>query len=141
MDSLDEILEGMLIRSYSQIILNEEKILKKLSDITLKELRTLEIISKVEKTGNNTSTNIANLLGISLGTLTANIDRLIKKGLVEKDKLMADKRTSIIILTQSGKRILKDYKNEHVNIIRKAMENLSSKEKTIIVSLVTKFDI
>ena len=53
MDNLDEILEGMLSRSYSQIILNEEKILKKLSDITLKELRTLEVIAKVEKNGNN----------------------------------------------------------------------------------------
>jgi len=141
MDDLDEVLVEMLSKSYSQIILNEERILKKLSDITLKELRTLELIAKVEKNGNNTSTYIANILGISLGTLTANIDRLIKKGLVNKEKSQLDKRTTIIILSSSGKKILKDYKNEHLNIIKKAMVNLSQKEKAIIVSLVTKFDI
>lgn len=141
MDSIDEILEEILSKAYSQIIYNEEKILKKLSDITLKELRTLEIISKGEKTGGNTSTNVANVLGISLGTLTTNIDRLIKKGLVDKDRLIEDKRTTVLTITQMGKKVLKEYNNEHLKIIRTALNNLSVKEKAVLVSLVNKFDI
>jgi len=139
-DSMDEIIEEILTQSYSKIIEYEEVILKKLSDITLKELRTLELISKGEKTGGNTATKIASVLGISLGTLTSNIDRLIKKGLVEKDKLIEDKRTTVIYLTPTGKKTLREYKNEHLKIVRKALENLSDKEKVTIVNIVNKFD-
>ena len=138
---MDEILEEMLSNAYSQIIYNEENILKKLSDITIKELRTLQVISRGEKNGNNTSTIVANYLGISLGTLTTNVDRLIKKGLVDKDKLIEDKRTTVLTLTQLGKKILKEYNNEHLKIVRSTIEHLTPKEKVVLVSVFNKFDI
>ena len=141
MDELDEMLENILNQNYLKIIFYEEKILRKLGDITLKELRTLEIIAKGEKTKSNNSTAIAKALGITLGTLTANIDRLIKKGLVDKDKLLEDKRTTVLSVTQLGKKILKEYSNEHLKIIRSSTKNLTQKEKAIVVSLVNKFDI
>lgn len=137
---MDDVIEQILTKSYSKIIENEEVILKKLSDITLKELRTLELIAKVEKNGGNTATKIASVLGITLGTLTANIDRLIKKGLVEKDKFVGDKRTTVIYLTAMGKKTLREYKNEHLKIVKSAMENLTDKEKVTIVSVMSKFD-
>lgn len=139
MDEIDEVLEGILSSNYSRIIYNETDILKKLSDITLKELRTLEVILKSEKSGNNNSTNIAGVLGITLGTLTSNIDRLIKKGLVIREKLEGDKRTTVLKLTIKGKKVLKDYENEHLKIIRNALKNLSAKEIAVLVSLLNKF--
>ena len=141
MDELDEVLEEILNKNYLKMISYEEKILRKLGDITLKELKTLEIIAKGERCKNNNSTAIAHALGITLGTLTANINRLVKKGLVIKDKLLEDKRTTILTVSQSGKKILKEYSNEHLKIIRSSTQNLTQKEKTIIVSLVNKFDI
>ena len=139
MDEIDEALEGILSSNYSRIIYNETDILKKLSDITLKELRTLEVILRTEKSGNNNSTSIAGVLGITLGTLTANIDRLIKKGLVVREKLEGDKRTNLLKITLKGKKVLRDYENEHLKIIRNALKNLTSKEKAVLVSLVNKF--
>ena len=139
MDEIDEVLEGILSSNYSRIIYNETDILKKLSDITLKELRTLEVILKSEKSGNNNSTNIAGVLGITLGTLTSNINRLIKKGLVIREKLEGDKRTTVLKLTIKGKKVLKDYENEHLKIIRNALKNLSAKEIAVLVSLLNKF--
>ena len=139
MDEIDEVLEGILSSNYSRIIYNETDILKKLSDITLKELRTLEVILKSEKSGNNNSTNIAGVLGITLGTLTSNIDRLIKKGLVIREKLEGDKRTTVLKLTIKGKKVLKDYENEHLKIIRNALKNLSAKEIAVLESLLNKF--
>lgn len=141
MEIMDEMLEEVLCRNYSRIIYNEEKILRKLSDITIKELRTLDVISKLEKTGKNNATNVAKVLGITPGTLTSNIDRLIKKDLVDRDKWVEDKRTIVLTVTQSGKKILKNYNNEHLKIVKDALKNLTTKEKTIIVSLVNKFEI
>ena len=94
---------------------------------------------KSEKSGNNNSTNIAGVLGITLGTLTSNINRLIKKGLVIREKLEGDKRTTVLKLTIKGKKVLKDYENEHLKIIRNALKNLSAKEIAVLVSLLNKF--
>ena len=141
MNEIDSVLEEILNRNYSRIIFNEEKILRKLSDITLKELRTLEVISKGEKNNRNTSTFVAKSLGITLGTLTANIDRLIKKNLVVREKSEEDKRATVLLLTPEGRKVLKSYNNEHLAIIRNALKNLSDKEKVIIVNLVNKFDV
>lgn len=138
---MDEILEEMLSNAYMQILHNEEKILRNLSDITIKELRTLQIIARCERNGNNTSTIVASILGISLGTLTTNIDRLIKKGLVDKDKLVEDKRTTVLTLTQLGKKTLKQYNNEHMKIVKATIEHLTEKEKVVLVSVFNKFDI
>lgn len=141
MEEMDVYLEECLLNSYSRIVFNEVNILKSLSDITIKEIRTLDIISRLEKNGKNNATNVASVLGITLGTLTTNIDRLIKKELVEKDKLLSDKRTIVLTVTQSGKKVLKSYKNEHLKVIRTALKNLTTKEKSVIVSLVNKFEI
>lgn len=141
MEEIDIVLEDVLLKNYSRIIFNEEKILRKLSDITLKELKTLEIISRCEKNNKNTSTNVAKSLGITLGTLTANIDRLIKKDLVERTKSEEDKRATALILTSAGRKVLKNYSNEHLAIIRNALKNLTDKEKVVVVNLVNKFDV
>lgn len=141
MADLDKILEEFLCKSYSKLIYNEEKILKNLGDITLKELRTLDIVNNTSRTSNNTSSIIARQLGISISTLTTNIDRLIKKGLVIKDRKESDLRTTWITLTFKGKRLLDEYNQEHNKLIIDGLNKLSSKEKATLVSLVSKFDI
>jgi DNA-binding MarR family transcriptional regulator len=44
------------------------------------------------ETPNTIGTNISKILGITLGTLTTNIDRLCEKGYVSRDKSEKDKR-------------------------------------------------
>ena len=130
-----------MCESYSKLIYNEEKILKKLGEITLKELKTLDVISKCWKNDNNTSTTIARQLGISISTLTTNIDRLIKKGLVVKNRKESDLRTTWIILTFKGKRVLDEYNAEHNKLIVNGLSRLTDKEKATLVSLVSKLEI
>lgn len=141
MANLDKVLEEFLCKSYSKLIYHEEKILKKLGDITLKELRTLDIISNCCRGDNNTSTIIARLLGITVSTLTTNIDRLIKKGLVIKDKKESDLRTSWISLTSKGYRLLSEYNEEHNKLVIDGLNKLTDKEKATLVSLVSKLEI
>ena len=141
MANLDKVLEDFLCSSYSKLIHNEERILKVLGDITLKELRTLEVIKTCENRDNNTSSTVARLLGISAGTLTTNIDRLSKKGLVVRTKKEGDLRTNLLALTLKGEKVLKSYNDEHRKLITNGLSKLTSTEKATIVSLVSKLEI
>ena len=76
MGNLDELLEEMLLKGYSKVISSEEKILKSLDGLGLKEFNTLDAIWELTKNKNNTSNNLAKVLGVTPGTITTNLDRL-----------------------------------------------------------------
>lgn len=140
MDKIDEMLEEYLGKVYIEIVRKEEDILKSLSDITHKEIRTLEVINNC-RGGNNNPSQISGILGISLGTLTTNINRLISKGFVCRERSLEDKRIMLITLTDKGQDLLKRYYKEHKRLINKALEKFTSKEKVVIVSLISKIEI
>ena len=140
MDNLEEILVDLLCKTYNKIIYHEEKILKDLHGLTLKECHTIDVIYNTMRTKNNTSSNIAKLLGITLGTLTTNIDRLCEKGYVSRDKSDKDKRITVINLTELGMTIRKKHELSHKKLIRSAIEKLSTSEKVSLMNAINKIE-
>jgi len=88
----------------------------------------------------NTSTNIAKLLGITLGTLTTNIDRLCDKGYVSRDKSDKDKRITVINLTEEGINIRKKHELSHKKLVRTAIDKLSTAEKVALINAINKIE-
>lgn len=142
MDNLEEVLIEMLSKVYSRIIYNEEKILKDMMGDTLsiKEFHTLEVIYNSMSSKTNTASNIAGKLGITLGTCTTNIDRLISKGLVNKVKNDSDRRVVYIELTEKGVQLYLKHIALHKKLISKAVSNLSMSEKVSLMNAVNKLD-
>ena len=140
MEDLDGLLEEILANSYRQIISNEEKILKSLGDLGMKEFNTLDVIANTTKNKTNTSNNIAKVLGITAGTLTTNLERLTEKGYVYKDKNSSDKRVVMVYLTQSGMALRKKRETAHRKLISTAISKLSNTEKVALVSALNKLD-
>lgn len=140
MEDLDGLLEEILANSYRQIISNEEKILKSLGDLGMKEFYTLDVIANTTKNKTNTSNNIAKVLGITAGTLTTNLDRLTEKGYVYKDKNSSDKRVVMVYLTPSGTALRKKRENAHRKLISTAISRLSDTEKVALVSALNKLE-
>ena len=141
MDNLDLILEEILVSTYERIVDNELKILKSLNNISLKEIHTLDIIAKTTKSKTNTSTNISKILDITPGTLTTNLERLIERGYVYKEKSEDDKRVVWICLTQLGQGLRKKREKLHKNIVSNAVSKLSQSEKVALTSVFNKIDI
>ena len=141
MDNLAQILEDILSSSYTKLIYHEEKILKTLNGMTLKEFHTLDVIYHSMRSKTNTASNIAKLLGITLGTLTTNLDRLCDKGLVSRDKDVKDKRITFINLTQDGLTIKKKHENMHRKMIRAAVDKLSDSEKVSLINAINKIEV
>jgi DNA-binding MarR family transcriptional regulator len=143
MDNLEEMLVEMLGKAYSTIVYSEDKILKDMIGQTLsvKEMHTLDVIHSAMTTKTNTASNIAYRLGITLGTCTINIDRLIAKGLVNKVKNDKDRRVVYIELTDKGLSTHRKHVSMHKKVISKAIEKLSMSEKVSLLNAINKMDL
>lgn len=91
-----------------------------LEELTMIEINTIVVIGK---DGNRKKmSDIANKLGVSTGTPTVTIDRLIKKGYVLRAKDEEDRRQVIVMLSDKGL----DAYQEIVSLKNNIMERLFS---------------
>lgn len=71
-----------------------------LEELTMIEINTIVVIGR---NGNRQKmSDVANSLGVSTGTPTVTVDRLIKKGYVIRDKDPDDRRQVIVMLSEKG---------------------------------------
>lgn len=143
MEELEEILVELLCKTYNKIIYDEEKILKDMigDKLSLKEFHTIDVIYDTMANKTNTASNIAKLLGITQGTLTINVDRLIAKGYANKVKNDSDRRVTYIELTADGHNLRNKHNIIHKQLIEGAIKNLNTSEKVALVNAVTKLEI
>ena len=142
MDNLDEILEQVLCRAYTKIIYSEERILKEMigDTLSLKEFHTLDVVYYTMSNETNTASNIAKILGITQGTLTTNVDRLIKKGYLNKVKQDTDRRVTYINLTREGLNIRQKHENMHLKSVRNSIKVLSTSERVALMNAISKLN-
>jgi len=143
MDNLEEVLVEILSKVYCRIVYNEDKILKDMvgDPLSIKEMHTLDVVYSSMATKTNTAGNIAKKLGITLGTCTTNIDRLVTKGLVNKVKNDNDRRVVYIELTEKGIQVHLKHKGMHKKIITKAISKLTMTEKVSLMNAINKLDV
>lgn len=142
MEELDTLLIDLLCNAYKKIIYSEEKILKDMigDSLSLKEFHTLDVIYDNSKNKTNTASNIARNLGITLGTLTINIDRLTTKGYVHKVKNEKDKRITFIELTEKGEQIRAKHEIIRRKLVTEATAHLSTSEKVALTNAMNKLE-
>jgi MarR family 2-MHQ and catechol resistance regulon transcriptional repressor len=83
-----------------------------------------------------------NLIGekvqLTSGSITTAIDRLEKKGLVERQSSSSDRRIRLVHLTPSGQTLIETFFEKHLIALEKATSGLNTEEKTILVTLLKK---
>ncbi|SEM53641.1 transcriptional regulator, MarR family [Ligilactobacillus sp. WC1T17] len=138
MDERSKYINDALIRIYNNILWIEEKELKKsrFRDLTIKEMHAINAISMYD---HMTASEVAKKLHLTPGTLTSTVDRLVKKGYVERIRSLDDRRVIRLGLTKKGRLMyrahdafhrkmvegfLKDISTEQMKIVEKAIRNL-----------------
>ncbi len=81
---------------------------------------------------------IGEKLQLTSGSLTAAIDRLEKRGLLERSFDPTDRRVRIITLTSAGERLIKDLFKQHSLDMENAMSGLSQNERKQLIQLLKK---
>lgn len=136
-NSAEEILNRLLIQLFNDILHIEEKAMKntEFTDLSITEIHTIEAIGTE---GNRTMGEIAHDLRITVGTLTTAINRLIKKGYVERKRIEEDRRVVLVSLTESGKSVFLTHSVFHKEMIDEILENFQGEDLEVLNKILGK---
>ncbi|MBR2523526.1 MAG: MarR family transcriptional regulator [Clostridiales bacterium] len=129
-----------LVRIFENVLLTEEKSLSRgyFSDLSLAEMHTLTAIGPYEA---KTMSQTAQSLGITTGTLTVSIDRLVKKGYVIRRRDDRDKRIVRISLTKNGKLACRMHSKFHRVLAKRILEPYGEEDRDKLLVLVKQIDV
>lgn len=84
-----------------------------------------------------TMSEVAQNLKITVGTLTTAINKLIKKGYVERKRIEEDRRVVLIKLTKKGKLAYRLHNKFHNDMVNTVIEGLREEEEEVLISALT----
>lgn len=137
MSKTKEVINELLVEIYNDILQIEEQTLRKdeHSDLTITEIHTIEAIG-VDK--EKTMSEIAQQLNVTLGTLTTGINKLIRKGYVERNRTEEDRRIVLVKLTEKGKTAYKHHEEFHNEMVQDSVNDLTEEEKEVLAESLEK---
>ena len=120
-----------LVLIFNEILEIQERVLKnsRFSDLTLKEMHTIEAIAQ---DGSLSSNQVAKNLKVTPGTLTVAIQGLEKKGYVKRVKSNKDRRVVLLQLTDRGQAIYQVHKDFHQEMVEETLTGLDPKEVEVL---------
>ena len=136
MNDREQRMADSLVSIFEKVLVAEEKSLQKdyFKNLSLAEMHTLDAIGPYDS---RTMTETAQILGITVGTLTVSVDRLVKKGYVDRCRDEKDRRVVRISLTREGKLAARMHGKFHKVLATHILEPYTDKEQDLLLSLVT----
>lgn len=83
-------------------------------------------------------TQLTGALMVASGTMTARLDRLERKGLVERRPNPRDRRSTLVALTDAGFRVTEEGIGEHVAHEERLLDGLTAKDRAQLDALLRK---
>ncbi|MFC4351711.1 MarR family winged helix-turn-helix transcriptional regulator [Fodinicurvata halophila] len=105
--------------------------LARAAGLTAVQIRVLQI---VEETGHATSKEISRRMGVAQATMTALVDRLAAKGMVERRRSESDRRQTNIFITEEGRAAVRKAPDPLQQRYVKQFEALEDWEQAMIVA-------
>ena len=129
----------LLVQLFNDILQIEEKSLKEgiISDLSITEIHTIEAIGMYAE---KSMYEVAQILKITVGTLTTAINKLIKKEYVERKRIEEDRRVVLVKLTKKGKLAYRIHEKFHHDMVNTAIDGLSEEEEEVLISSLDKIN-
>lgn len=125
----------LLIEFYEKFSAWEQAVVRD-SSITLPQMHTLEILGQQKNPLR--MKELAAKMGITTGTLTVNVDRLEKQGLVARIPHETDRRSILVALTEAGQALHEEHHAHHLHLTRDLQAALSPEEARHMQDILTK---
>lgn len=141
MKPFEEQLNEVIVDTYRSILRVEENILKRSdqTDLSISEIHMLEAVGK-GKDRRRTISELAEVLNIALPSVTVAINKLMKKGYVEKVRGEEDGRIVYVSLTRQGRRIDSAHRYFHESMVRSIIRDMTESEMQALYKGVMKLD-
>lgn len=125
-------LNETLVQLFNDVMNIEEKavITEEFKDITNNDMHIIEAIGIEEP---RRMSDIAKRLGVTMGTLTTNMNSLEDKGYIVRERSSADKRVVLVVLTPKGKRAFYHHRGFHQNMIKSVVKGLDEDEMKVMI--------
>jgi len=133
MENMEE-LTGLLIEFYERFSSWEQGVVRE-TGLTLPQMHTLEIIGA---TGNLRMKEVAEKMGVTTGSLTVLVDRLVRAGLVERKPDEKDRRSIRVGLTPEGRKHFEGHHLLHLQLSQDIAGALTPEEAERFPLMLTK---
>ena len=143
MNSFEAHLNELLVHTYRSIELMEQQMLENNRglNLTISEFHLLEAVGMPEECPQGkTISELSEQMGISLPSVTLAINKLVKKGFVEKHKNERDGRLVHVRLTRDGVKANRLHQYFHRKMISSITIDLTEEEKEAMVRGIQKLN-
>jgi DNA-binding MarR family transcriptional regulator len=126
------VLNELLVDIFNDILQIEQTALQQgeFKELSVTEIHTIEAIGMYHP---RSMSEVAADLRITMGTLTTAVNRLIKKGYVERKRIEEDRRVVLIQLTKRGKLAYRIHEKFHSDMIRETVKGLTPEEEEVLI--------
>ncbi len=83
---------------------------------------------------------LAQKLGITTGTLTVQIEKLVNAKLIERGAHPDDRRSIVVTLTAEGQKIHRQHNQLHVELVKDLTRHLDVNEETVLLNSLLKMN-
>lgn len=125
-------LNELLVKLFNNMMDMEERaiITKEFSDITNNDMHIIEAIGVDEP---RRMSDIAARLGVTVGTLTINMNSLENKGYIIRKRSETDKRVVLVVLEDKGRKAFFHHRDFHKKMIKAIVKDLDEDEMKIMI--------
>lgn len=127
-------LSHVLTEFYDKMASWESSVVRE-SDYSLAQIHTLEAL------GNHGAMNmkaLAHHLGVTTGTLTVQVDKLVKLGLLTRQYSEQDRRSIMVELTEAGSEIYQHHNQFHLALTEELTKGLTQDEQQQLSALLAR---
>lgn len=139
LNTLYQRISDALYNTYYGINRIEDQELKKsrFRDLTPKEMHAVDAITMYKHL---TTSEVARKLHLSRATMTATVDRLVRKGYAERFRDQEDRRIVRLKLTHRGRLLCRAYHAYHNMMVKSFLQNLDETELQTVYQAFTNLE-
>jgi len=135
MNDKENELNEFLVSCFYSILSAEEKSLGTITNgkLSIKEIHLIDAVYRTRENGKSNFSNVANALGVTLGTLTAAFTKLENKGYLIKERDKTDKRIFYIVPTRLAEVINEEHSKWHKELVKNVIKTLPEDQSDNLV--------
>ena len=132
-------LNELLVRLFNHVMTAEGKaiITEEFKDISNNDMHIIEAVGIKNP---QSVSMIARTLGVTVGTLTVNMNNLEKKGYLSRTRRKEDRRVVLVELTEKGRKAFFHHRDFHKGMIKAAVSGLNEDETISLITCLPKLE-
>ncbi|MBF4227646.1 MarR family transcriptional regulator [Vibrio anguillarum] len=131
-----EKLNQQLTEFYDKMSSWEQSVVRE-TGYSLAQIHTIEVLGIH---GPMRMKELAQKLGITTGTLTVQIEKLVNAKLIERGAHPDDRRSIVVTLTAEGQKIHRQHNQLHVELVKDLTRYLDANEETVLLNSLLKMN-